>query len=68
MTKTFISFIAYMNYKEALKEVYYERKYALFRFEWKSEFESDDPNPGPVEHHVRHPSKMLFTLSFIIDI
>ncbi|PAN44404.2 hypothetical protein PAHAL_9G041400 [Panicum hallii] len=49
-----------MNFKEALKEVYYEGKYTLFRFEWKSEFENDDPTPGPVEHLVCHPSsKML---------
>jgi hypothetical protein len=48
-----------MNFKEALKEVYYEGKYTLFRFEWKSEFENDDPTPGPVEHLVCHPSSKM---------
>ena len=51
-----------MSFKEALKEVYDEGKYTLVRFDWKSEFESDDPRPGSVKHRVCHPSsKMLFT-------
>ncbi|CAL4927939.1 unnamed protein product [Urochloa decumbens] len=45
-----------MNFKEALKEVYYEGKYTRGNFEWKYEFESS--NPGPLEHlyntHLNH--------------
>ncbi|CAN6314770.1 unnamed protein product [Urochloa humidicola] len=45
-----------MNFKEALKEVYYEGKYTHCNFEWKYEFESGDT--GPLEHlyntHLSH--------------
>nr|CAB3504038.1 unnamed protein product [Digitaria exilis] len=38
-----------MTFKEALKAVYCEGKYTFGSFEWKPEFESDDPHPGVYE-------------------
>nr|CAB3497761.1 unnamed protein product [Digitaria exilis] len=38
-----------MTFKEALKAVYCEGKYTFGSFEWKPEFESDDPHPGVLE-------------------